>query len=347
MTNVETTNDESEVQGKSRKRALFPWLPWILIALFLLVAQIRRCSAPDPPGHIETSFATADFPKMRLLFGEYEVQGTVLGANGGTVYDALVYLRADDTPWWTRTDEAGHFELDRLPLGPWKIFVIARGHVGQAFEVECPEDASQPIVITLQLDRELPEPPTLPTPENSTLKGRIEPSIVGGNLAGFEVYLRPLAPLDEFGAPFPRRALTDEFGRFQIENVRHGEFQVVVLPPWAVGGSWPDLAAEESQKLTHPQPKSTYVVPLSTGAVSGRLTDLAGEFAEGALVLLERIDDPGRIWPPVTTGEDGAFRFDDLPLGDYQLRARAGAGEVEQRISVRRGTLLRLDLDPL
>ena len=330
---------------RPKLRRLLPWTPWLLFASWGLLSLFVRWSDPARPDHFEGALSGAeDLRPVADPYGTERLEGTVVGAGGGTIEDALVFVRGETSSSWDRTDRAGHFELERLHAPPWRVIVVGRGHEPRSFDVADRSGGAT----TFALDVAIEEPPDFPARESSPLVGRIQSTLLPAGAGGFEVYLRPISPLDELGTAFPRRALTAADGTFRVDGLDHGRYEVLVLPPWAVGGTWPDVvAATEFSGLVHPLAEGTLVVPLAMGSVSGRLVDERGTFLEGALVMIEAALDPSRVWPPITSDADGAFRFDALPPGSYVLRARAGAGATEQRIDVRRDTVLHLDLDPL
>lgn len=269
------------------------------------------------------------------------LEGKVVALDGSPVPDALVWLRTNDEPHWAYTDRDGAFELDRLQPGQWECCVLAKGFV--PLRRSLPDNVSFQLI---PLDEKTGPPPGLPAIARSTIAGEIgtgRPSNLSGDLSGYEIVLTPKLPPQTFSAPLPRRALTDERGHFELTDLIEGEYGVEVRPPWARGGSWPDLSRPLAVKTPRLWSHAAgdegrgLSIELKRGTIHGILTDDAGEVLRGALVLVTPAGDPERIFPPLSTDEAGAFSAGDLPEGSYLVTVRAGAARVEQTVVVRAG----------
>ena len=269
-----------------------------------------------------------------------DLLGLVRGPDGQPIAEAVVLFEARE-PRWAYTDSGGRFRLERVPLGPRQLSVWAREHRAQDFAVEVP--ASE---LELILTDSLTELPILPDLETLGLDGQVVPSIAGRGLAGYEVLLLPANPISHFGEPVPRRTTVGADRSFHFDDLILGEYRVVVLPPWARGGGWPNLSAPQSRGLSHSRAANTSGVELvlATGEIRGTVTDLEGHFLEGALCLLSIDSLPDRVWPAVKTDSDGSFLLTDLPPEIYRLRIRAGAGSLSLPIEVPPGTTVEVDL---
>jgi hypothetical protein len=186
------------------------------------------------------------------------------------------------------------------------------------------------------------------------LKGIVIPSLPGaGSPRGYEVVLVPRSPPESLGSPVPRRVLTDGSGAFEIPDLAHGAYAVRVLPYWARGGSWPDLARSASSRdpLVLAHNASTSVeelrVQLEDGAITGTVQNSEKQPLEAVLVLISQSDDPSRVWPPVSTAPDGSFVARDLPAGSYLVSLHAGSAAVEQVVAVPARTAQRAEFEPL
>ncbi len=272
-----------------------------------------------PPAQIE--LAEIPLPaRVRAL------EGRVVDVDGAAQAGALVWLFSGDEPRWTNTAADGTFRLDGLQRGPWDVRVLAEDHrplalvlrdTGAAQEVRLP-DARR-------------TGPTL-TP---LARARLVGTLIGSaeqEIEGAEVALTPTAPPEAIDAPLPRRARADASGRFEFEELVAGEYRVAVIPAWARGGSWPDLArpaasiAVEPLTFVHRADGSAPLsIELVAGSAAGRLLDAEGHGLEGALVVVAPSDRPDRPWPPIATDARGGFEFRGLPPGRYALTARAGA----------------------
>jgi hypothetical protein len=66
--------------------------------------------------------------------------------------------------------------------------------------------------------------------------------------------------------------------------------------------------------------------------------DPAGSRLPGALALLRDTAQPGRTWPARESDAQGEVRFDDLPVGQFELEISAGkAREVLRPFETRAG----------
>lgn len=291
---------------------------------------------PDPP--------PVTVPGFELPLGDARIAGVVRGADGRVLVDALVSLRAGEEPLWTYTDAEGRFALSSVSPGPARITVLARRYHAREFDVLAPDEA-----LALDLDEALAPIPELPPLDRATLDGTLTPAIAGRGVAGYEVLLRPVQTPDRFGAPVERRTRVGADRSFHFPDLILGEYRVTLLPPWAAGGTWPNLA--DAARRAHAHSFASAGRPLellaSAGEVHGRLVDPSGAGIFGALVFIHPADREGRPWPPTTTAEDGTFTVGDLPPGAHRLRVVAGEARSERGVQVSAGSTLEIDLAPL
>ncbi len=326
-------------------KRVFLALPFIALALFALGLAREWAENDDEVKHFRVAPEDELHLEFDEPFGDSRFSGTLTGSKGETLEDGVIYVRGGETPFWDRTNAAGHFELKRLPPGPWRVLVMARGYQPQTFEV-----ADDNTARTLVLLTPIEPLPKIPRVEQGDLFGQlIDPNIPDADLSGYEISLQPEAPLEDRTTPFPRRAVTGPDGSFELLALSEGRYRIRVLPPWARGGIWPDLCAEEERRFVFDPTREDLelIIPVERGELHGRLTDSKGSFLEGALIVVESEEDSRRVWPTVSTSPEGSFLVTDLPPGSYRVRARAGAGETEQTVDVRAGLTLNLDLDPL
>ena len=292
----------------------------ILVGLLILggILLEKRRSAAELPSF--TPAQPPEFAALEVPRGSAELFGRLVGPDGAPVPDASVYLRSGGAPAWTYSDAAGEFRLTGLAPEPGRAVVMAWGFPPTGFEVE-PSlvEASEPTTLTMppRSDRI----PGLPDIERSDLVGRILHPL--GLERTYEVVLLPADDPHLLQGPVAVRTLTESDGYFRFDALAVGRYRALVLPEWARSGSWPNLATEELEHVLQREPIDLH---LEVGALAGRLRDASGEPIEGGLVLLAPADAPGRVWPPVLSGPDGSFRFDDLPPGDFLVEVRAGQG---------------------
>lgn len=285
----------------------------------------------------------SNLPPLRDALETVELAGLVRGPTGQPIAEAIVLLDARE-PRWAYTDSGGRFRIVRVPLGPQRVSVWARKHETQEFEVFAP--ASD---LDLVLETSLNELPQFPVLETAPLAGEVVPSIVGRGLAGFEVLLLPAKSVSRFGEPVPRRTKVGADRSFRFDDLILGEYRVVVLPPWATGGDWPNLCAPQSRRLVHARTASAngLRLELAGGEIRGTITDPKGRFLEGALCLLSVDALPERVWPAVKSAADGSFLISDLPPEIYRLEVRAGAGSLSIAVEVPPGATIEAELPPI
>jgi hypothetical protein len=100
-----------------------------------------------------------------------------------------------------------------------------------------------------------------------------------------------------------------------------------VLPPWARGGSGPNLRPPGRRTYRHGAEGSELVLPVERGSIRGVVEGEEGVL-EGAMVRVA-IESEGaeRVWPPVQSDVEGKFRVGDLPVEHvYTVTVRAGDG---------------------
>jgi carboxypeptidase family protein len=307
-----------------------------LVALAVLVVLAARDAPPltadfgEPP-------EKADLPRPRLDLGTAKLEGTLLGRDGTPVEGAGLFVVRAGRPIWTFSDGAGRFVLAEVDPGPIEVAIHAPGHQAALLTTEAGAG-----VVILRLPHALPDPGLLPDPTPQDLTGRIEAP--HADLSGFEVALIPRAAITEPGTGVPRRTTCDRDGRFEFPGLTPAEYEVLLLPPWASGGGWPDLLTpltSRALRFSHP-PAAALVLHLATGDIAGSVFEADGGALEGALVMAipapESADtqDPRRF-PPTRSGTDGAFRLEFLPPGKYRVLLSAGGEQREIEVRVTPG----------
>jgi hypothetical protein len=197
-------------------------------------------------------------------------------------------------------------------------------------------------------------PPTLSPIVRSPLKGVVIPALPGTiDVQGYEVVLTPRLPPENLGSPVPRRVATDRDGAFALSDLAQGAYSVRVLPFWARGGSWPDLAQGLASRAGISFVHNASIagnelrLQLENGSITAVIQSSEKMPLEAALVIVAQADDPSRVWPPISTAADGSFTARDLPAGSYLVSLRAGSVVLEQRIDVPARTAQRAIFEPL
>jgi Carboxypeptidase regulatory-like domain len=322
------------------------WIP-VLTLVGVVVGFVARRAWTPPAELVIRPTPAANIPALELPPRNRVLDGRVVDPSGAAVPDALVFLRAGDAPHFAYTDEHGAFHLPALEDAPWDVTVLAIGFRPLAKELA---DATSPQ--TIRLDAPAGPAPRLPPLSRKDLAGTLS-SRGTFLLEGCEVVLTPTLPPETLSGPLPRRATAAADGRFVFQDLIVGEYTVEVLPAWARGGSWPDLAraidGEKPTLLTHSagEAPSVLAVTIQTGEVTGKLVDVDGHPIEGSLVLISPASDPSRVWPPESSVADGSFAVRGLPAGKYVVSIRAGTASVQREALVRAGESTALELEPL
>lgn len=300
-------------------------VPIVALAVFGAAILLHEPRAPrtipiqlTPPAQIELS-------EIPLPARVRSLEGRVVDVDGVAQAGALVWLLSGDEPRWANTGEDGSFRLDGLQRGPWDVRVLAEDHRPHALVLR-DTGAAQEV--------RLPDARRVGPVVNPLRRARLAGTLIGTAdqpIDGAEIVLVPVAPPEAFDAPLPRRARADASGRFAFDELVAGDYRVSVVPGWARGGTWPDLArapdaaATDPLTFTHrPDGSAPLSIELVAGSARGNLVDAEGRRLEGALVALAPADRPDRPWPPVSTDAVGGFEFRGLPPGRYALQARAG-----------------------
>lgn len=326
---------------RGRWTILLPCLALVALGVGLVRAHLGEARSP---GLTAPPLPEVALRALARPLGSAQVRGTLRSASGAPVSEALVLARSGEVPSWTYSDERGAFVLSGLQSGPLRIRVCARRFEVEDFWVEAPTESAR-----LLLTRALGPAPSLPPVERETLVGEVVAPWPEWVVTGYELALIPEEEPQTFGAPVPRRAEVRADRSFRFEELILGRYQVLLLPPWARGGSWPNVAAAAGRGLVHARTGAPgrLTVLLEAGILEAILTDSTGSPLEGALVLVHPVGDPARLWPPVTSEADGRLRLRDLPPGSYALTVSAGAAEVSRVVEIAAGASHRLDLPPL
>lgn len=323
-----------------RLAIVFPLVVLALLAYGLVAAHLGRPQEPIP------SFAPReplDLGELRAPLGEASLRGRVVDLEGRPVPGVSLYFRSGDVPFWAESDARGEFAFEGLHDEELAVALLAWGHAPRLERVA-------PGTVEFVLPPKTPPIGLVPDVPASDLIGQVVHPLGRAALseAGYEVVLTPRGEPNELGPAVERRALTDSFGYFVFEDLAHSTYDVRVMPAWAEGSFWPDLAAPEFATLDHDGPRADARVLLASGALEGTVSDANAQPIEGALVVLASPDDASHLWVPQMTDAAGRYRFDDVPPGDYRVSTRAGEGAaLDLPVTIERAAVRRLDLTGL
>lgn len=310
-----------------------------LVGLAVLTVMGMRAE-PDPlllagmPDH-------EDLVRPEIPTGDSVLAGHVIDHEGTPVADAALFVAQEGRPLWALTDAAGTFILRDLYAGPVVVAINHHDH-----EQILIETVAGPDSVELTLGRRLPEPPSIPILYAQDLNGTV--TVRGTeDLTGYEVALLPTAAANRREGGLPRRVPVEADRSFLVKDLLQAEYEVLLLPPWANGGSWPDLLSglnDPAQRYTHPpldpSAPSTLDLVAQAGEIAGfaHHTDDGQPLAGAMIVAIPVAIDPEvpdqRRFPAVQSDATGAFRVRHLPPGRYLVRLAAGAVRREVEVLV-------------
>jgi hypothetical protein len=322
-------------------------LIFVLLVFAALAAGIFFRHRLDPPEEL-TGFPSTPAPKfdpMASIGGSGVLPLRVVAAETGeAVRDAAVVLRSGGAPVWGFTDNQGRIRFDALATGTVQVAVLSWPRPPLEVEVAV-ANSGEERTLTLAAPKEAPEP--LPEIERAPLRGSLTHAL-GGDPANYDVVLLPSDPPEVFGGAVPARATADASGAFAFEDLALARYRVAIVPQWARGSRWPDLADPRASEIDHRGERSDVRLAIAAGAIEGRVLDDGGRALEGVLVLATPAADESRPWPPRTTDGNGRFRVEDLPAGDYRISVRAGEGRAGAGpIRVDAGAIATAELPPV
>ncbi len=271
-----------------------------------------------------------------------QLGGVVRTEEGAGIAEALVLAAFDGELAWTYTDAQGEFLLEHLPPRALELEVVARKFRTQTFPGLTAGDG-----LELVLTEPVAEVPELLELERSDLDGLVASKVGKRGLLGYEVVLLPARSMHLFGEPVPVRATVGADRAFHFEDLIQGDYRVVVLPPWARGGTWPNLCESSSRTYVHGPSSGELELPLASGEIFGRVLDSEGQPVHGAFVVVTPSANNERPWPPASSDPSGAFELRDLPPGAYDLKLHAGEASWQESVIVLAGHTSVLDLPPL
>jgi len=133
-----------------------------------------------------------------------------------------------------------------------------------------------------------------------------------------------------------KKVLTGPDGYFLIEDLSPGLEHVSVKEPGGtVFSKWARVSAERAVRLD-------FKLPSGGGTIKGNLT-CNGNPVPHHQIHLRPISPNEGATLYVQTGEDGAYRIDNAPEGDFEATANACGSRIRQTLRVAAGRLTRVD----
>ena len=172
----------------------------------------------------------------------------------------------------------------------------------------------------------------------------VRTGIVGGNVfdAASGQPLKDATVMLSFVGPRPEREMkTDEKGFFAYTNVEPGEYELKVDLPRYLTQKYGQIAFDSRigrNLVVEPGGRYNVSFPMIRAAVvSGRVYDSNRQPVAKAetQLLTSRYNNLGlrtlyRLIRPVNTDDRGEYRFEDVPPGDYYVRAAYGSAPATQ-----------------
>jgi len=318
-------------------------------------ARARRQPAPQVGERGQAAItATADGPNESAVEGDEargKIEGLVESEAGRPLANATVVARPLErggTPSLVSTDAEGRFQLTGLAPAAYRLRAFAPGYVTAA-----PAEGSTPDYYRPGDSASL-----------RLIKGGVITGVVtdqaGVPLAAVRVHVTrvPGAGGREMSG---RDASTDDRGIYRVYGLEAGAYLVSVSGGSNLFNSNPSLKADEQPTFypSSPRAAATKVVvvagqevvginiqrcELRGFTVSGLVEGVGGASSKGVGVALLDAATGEALETATLTGGERAFSFYNVPDGEYELVARAGAADESSVSSPRRVTLKGRDL---
>jgi len=333
-----TPQEPSPESGKKISRKSL--LGFIVLVIFVVIASAPSDEevpawARELPRRIDPPLEVPLTPA-----GPATLTGVVQSSEGHIVRDALVSTGTGPLPTWDYSDADGRFSLEGLPLGEVIVRVIGDGHEPEEFTVLSSGDEA-----ILALSTPFPKAPSLPKLTRVDLTWVVTAPRSRWGIEGYELWLDPLNPAHEFGAPVARRATVQADRSATFEGLLSGRYRVALLPPWAQAGTWPNLLSPDTPIINVGLSEEAHLkLKMVAGEIEGTVIDDDGKLVAMAIVAVYPKDRPNQVWPQARTDRHGHFALRDLPVGDYVLHAHAGVLSIKHVIQMPGSSTLKVDL---
>ena len=334
----------------------------IAAAILLLVVALPALGGQRPPRDVDLRAWLAETSR-----GGAVVSGMVRTRTGQRLRDAVVTLERRDAAGRGRstvTDGRGRYRFDRVPVGQYQVFAVRTGF-GRRYHGE-DRRGEPPAVVEVGPGRQT-DAVDVVLPRGAVVTGRLQDD-AGLPAPGASVFL--LQRIGERGTMSLRMAgadRTDDRGMYRVFDLDPGTYYVraVAVPDSTVtvgAGGWRTGEGRGPEDGYAPSfyPGVTWLSrarPVTVGesrelggvdfallrvplaSVAGSVTAPAGANSAGVDLQLTAADGPelpGGVLSAVSA-QGGAFAFERVPPGRYELRARgwtAGGGSAFGRLVV-------------
>jgi hypothetical protein len=278
------------------------------------------------PGHakamVQRLMVPASGPLTVELLAAGVIEGFVVDANGAPAAGAEVHVGGDE-PVVVTTGPGGGFSVEAEPGS--HIVSARRGNEAGSLHTPVIISAGKTVRdVRIQLG------------QSAALEGSVVARGSGAPIEGARVDVSPHGNNGDSG-----RAVTDGAGRFSVEGLAPGSYDVVVTAQGFAMLSRRGLTVASGERF------SIELKLTGTGAAEGQVRDSAGQPVVGAQVVSSNsfggtLDgSPGEA----RTDTEGHYRLEGLPAGSVSITARrAGATiGVRQVVEVTEGGTAQLD----
>ena len=278
------------------------------------------------PGYADAQKHLAEYPKDGveiLLEHGVRVRGRVLAADAGglPLSGAEVLAAARTTGHEERVDlhrsfadSAGHFILEGVARDLEHVLIVRMAGYGTHLS-ELGLAAAEP-----ELDLG-----TIALDPAAALGGRVV-NAEGNGLEGFEIRVRRIQPAlpaawkgIEGWLSYAEVTVTSPGGSFSLDDLGAGTY--LVLAEWpGVERSW--RASSEVLLEAGRRVEDVNFVMDEAASIAGRVVGPEGEAVRGAFLTLATRGDDSRPVASLATNQDGAFRFDGILPGTYEVNVQ-------------------------
>jgi hypothetical protein len=267
----------------------------------------------EVPGVTTLGGRAVDVGTLKARQGE-RLRGRVLGESGESVAGLGVSARSLEperpthvlmAPLGAVTCEDGTFELGGLPPGRFRVEVLRDEPAGLAFaELEVVEGVTA----------------------EATLRFRAPGAADGRVVQGGRPVIGALVITGE--PSVARAASTDEEGRFDLDGLPPGRYELSALLPTPAATVYSTTRCEVAPGCVTP-----VELELPSGPGWSGLLSLAGEPLAQARLRVERVDGPLLVGALALSAADGRFELPHLPPGRYEVVVER-PGREPQRLEV-------------
>jgi protocatechuate 3,4-dioxygenase beta subunit len=272
---------------------------YTLIVTYCRYEEARRRVVVKPGEVKEENFALVPIPAR--------IKGKITDRKTGRALRGAEVVVEGDPPIRVSANEEGRYEIDQLSPGSYTLMVSHRGYqkVVRRVEVEAGEVKEENFAL-------------VPIP--ARIKGKITDRKTGRALRGAEVVVERDPPI---------RALADEEGRYEINQLSPGSYTLMVSHP-----GYQRVRRRVEVEAGEVKEENFALVPIPA-RIEGRITDRkTGRPLRGARVVVREVS------VKVFANGDGRYEIGQLSPGSYTLMVSYPRYQsVVRRVEVEAGQL--------